>query len=172
MTDFVPIGDFQPRNITHIVVHHSATADTTLENFDAIFNYHTNVKGWRDIGYHAVCEFVAGSTVAQYGRPEHVQGAHVAGFNDYTLGICIVGNFSVTMPNVDLLRYAAWRVIAPWCVQYSIPVENIVGHSEVPGTDTECPGLNLDMDRFRELISEYILKQTFPDEGGDGAAIS
>lgn len=169
MGSFVSTTQFQLRPIDYIVVHHSATADTTLENFDAIRDYHMNVRGWRDIGYHAVAEMVNGSPVVQYGRPEHIPGAHVVGHNANTLGICIVGNYSENPINLPLIRQAAFRVVAPWCVQYHVPVDHVVGHREVPGTSTQCPGLNFDMNAFRVLVNQYILYQNFPDEGEDVA---
>lgn len=172
---YVDLSEYQHRNIEYIVIHHSASADTALEDFDAIFNWHTgnpNVdppvgRGWRDIGYHAVVERLENSPSAQFGRPDHTPGAHVFGHNSSTLGCCFVGNFNNGPPNMDLIRYGAFRVIAPWCVQYHVQVEQVVGHNEVPGTSTDCPGTFFDMDAFRDLVNEYIIYQTFPDEGGD-----
>jgi len=167
----VPIEDFVLRRIDWIVVHHSAGRDTTLENFSQIWTSHVRDNDYFDIGYHAVVELVGGAFLAHFGRPDHVPGAHVRGFNENSLGICIVGNYSRGAPPPGLLQVAARRVVAPWAVQYSVPIDHIIGHRDAPNAHTECPGTFFDMDNFRELVSHYIPQSEAehdPDAGTTG----
>lgn len=76
------------RAITDIVIHCSASANgdakVTRETID---RWH-RVKGWQGIGYHYVVELDGRLAV---GRPESQIGAHVAGSNAKSIGICMVG---------------------------------------------------------------------------------
>jgi N-acetyl-anhydromuramyl-L-alanine amidase AmpD len=45
-------------------------------------------NGWRDIGYHYV---IKRNGTVQAGRPDNQVGAHVAGHNATSIGICMVG---------------------------------------------------------------------------------
>ena len=82
------------RLIDEIVVHCTATnpkwyANKSAEDVVAeIRRWHTEERGWSDIGYHAVVH--RDGSVAQ-GRPDWKKGAHVAGHNATTIGIALVG---------------------------------------------------------------------------------
>lgn len=148
---------------THIVVHHSATADsTTLPNVGAIREYHINTNKWRDIGYHWVLDRMgaAGRVEVVMGRLPDEDGAHAPelGMNRVGFGICCVGNYDVTAPPDDLL--AALRRFCLYLMRtYNIPVENVIGHREVQAAGgvplagrKTCPGRLWDMDAFRASL--------------------
>ena len=141
------------RKWTHIVVHHSATDKGDAASFD---RYHRNTRGWRNgLGY----DFVIGNgTRSGDGEIEvgdrwrrQIDGAHceAGGMNQKAVGICFVGNFEEksrpTKAQIDsgtaLVRYLAWK--------FSIPPENILGHGEVPGASTQCPGRHFPTERLR-----------------------
>ncbi len=129
----------------HIVVHHSATPGGNAEQFD---HYHRTVRGWDELGYHFVITNGQGAPdgQVQVGSRWKVQkwGAHTGGtpdneYNEYGIGICLVGDFSSSMPTqaqldslVELLDYLAAR--------YGISKHNIIGHRDAPGANTQCPG--------------------------------
>ena len=59
--------------------------------------------------------------------------------NSTGIGVCLVGNFSkdkVTKKRMGPLVH----LVNTLCEYYNIPVKNILGHSEVSGSNTECPG--------------------------------
>lgn len=76
------------RTIDKIIVHCSATREGQDITIDTIRDWHVNERGWRDIGYHYVI-YLDGSV--HEGRPEEMMGAHVAGHNRNSIGICYVG---------------------------------------------------------------------------------
>jgi N-acetyl-anhydromuramyl-L-alanine amidase AmpD len=39
---------------------------------------------------------------------------------------------------------------------YRIPVENILGHAELPGAKKSCPGRNIDMSEVRLSIKQNL----------------
>lgn len=82
-----------PRQITHIVVHCTATPEGRHHDIEEVRKWHL-ARGWRDIGYHAL--ILLDGTVRQ-GRPEDEIGAHVAGHNAKTIGVCYVGGMSKDM---------------------------------------------------------------------------
>lgn len=70
-----------------LVVHCAATAPDAQVRAADIRRWHL-AKGWSDIGYHYV---IGRDGVLEPGRPENAVGAHVRGFNQVSLGICLIG---------------------------------------------------------------------------------
>ena len=82
------------RTINEIIIHCSDTPRSwmdgrrTSEKVAEIRRWHVEERGWKDIGYHYVID--VDGTVAE-GRPVAVAGAHVAGHNSHSIGICLIG---------------------------------------------------------------------------------
>ena len=76
------------REIKKIIVHCADTPEGRDVRTAEIKRWHTEERGWSDIGYHWVVE-LDGSIHA--GRPEEVSGAHCKGHNSDSIGICYVG---------------------------------------------------------------------------------
>lgn len=72
---------------THIVVHCSATPPQRDIGRDIIREWHLS-QGWVDIGYAMV---IRRNGLYEFGRHFDDIGAHVAGWNGTTVGICLVG---------------------------------------------------------------------------------
>ena len=127
----------------YIIVHHSAT-----DTGDALslFRLHLRRGFWHGLGYH----FVVGNGTRGKGdgqieiSPRWVHqedGAHckAGGMNHNGIGICLVGNFSkerVSEKQLDSLVYLV-NILREY---YNIPAKNIMGHGQVNGAATECPG--------------------------------
>jgi N-acetylmuramoyl-L-alanine amidase len=139
---------------THIVIHHSASADTSSVNAQDIRRWHKE-RRWRDIGYHLVIERVGTQYEAIIGRPFTEAGAHCAngGMNHRGVGVCFVGDFDKDRPDPEMLRFGA-RHLRAICEMLAIPIERsaIVGHKEVPGASTACPGRHFPMDTLVALV--------------------
>lgn len=75
------------REINLLVVHCSATRPTLDVRAVDIDRWH-KARGWRSIGYHYV---ITRAGFMEMGREEAVAGAHVAGHNRNSIGICLVG---------------------------------------------------------------------------------
>jgi hypothetical protein len=78
-----------------VVIHCSATrptgwfADLPFEEQVAeIKRWHTEDRGWRDIGYHRI---IGRNGELAVGRSLYEIGAHVKGRNRGTIGICLLG---------------------------------------------------------------------------------
>ena len=137
----------------YIVIHHSTTMDGKEFSWGNIRNYHVNVNGWDDIGYHFGIEFIRSSEEILAGRMPDIEGAHCQpkGFNHKSIGVCFVGNFDINQPPIDKVNKGVSLV--KWLMRtYSIPVDNVLGHREVAMDGRTCPGIYFDMDNFRRLL--------------------
>lgn len=76
----------------------------------------------------------------------HEKGAHVYGFNQNTMSVCLIGLDEFSKNQIVCLV----KVLKLWMHTFGIDVDHIVGHCEFPGVTKTCP--NLDMDAIRELV--------------------
>lgn len=145
---------------THIVIHHSQTADDKmLSNVGAIRKHHVEVNGWRAIGYNWLLDRMAGRVEVVMGRLPDEDGAHAEPhFNRVGIGVCCVGNYDVVTPPEDLLLELR-RLVTYLMRANNIPVENVIGHREAQAIDGKpmaerksCPGRLFDMDAFRASL--------------------
>lgn len=60
-----------------------------------IQSFHIESKFWNDIGYNFL---IGGDGAAYVGRGWDFVGAHTKGFNKYSIGIALIGTFSVEYP--------------------------------------------------------------------------
>ncbi|QOV91907.1 peptidoglycan recognition protein family protein [Humisphaera borealis] len=148
--DWVPT--VASRNWKWIVVHHSATPVGGA----ARFNKEHIAKGWDELGYHFV---IGNGTDTGNGAIEvgsrwakQKQGAHCKTadnkFNDFGIGICLVGNFDQTRPSEAQLRSLA-KLIAYLQQTYHVSNKEIIGHGDAKATD--CPGRNVQMAIIRRM---------------------
>ena len=75
------------RDIDKIIVHCTATREGAPVSLDTVRRWHLE-RGWSDIGYHYL--ILLDGTIER-GRPEHIQGAHVKGYNRNSIGVSYVG---------------------------------------------------------------------------------
>jgi hypothetical protein len=141
--------------VTHLIVHHSDGPNTST-NWAAvvlsIWNYHTGTNGWSDIGYNWL---VAPDGVLYEGRGsnstnDNVQGAHFCGFNQATMGTCMIGTYTsvdITAPaRTKLTEILAWKgckanipvIGTALHVSSGLNLNRISGHRD--GCATDCPG--------------------------------
>jgi len=76
------------REIKKVIVHCAATPEGRDVKTEEIKRWHTEERGWSDIGYHWVVEL--NGAVCE-GRNESINGAHCRGHNSDSIGICYVG---------------------------------------------------------------------------------
>lgn len=134
----------------YIIIHHSATDYGNAMEFNKA---HLN-RGWSGVGYHFIID--NGTCGKDDGQIEtsprwikQLNGAHcrASRMNERGIGICVVGNFStdeISPRQMDTLVYLVDKLRA----YYNIPKYNIMGHGQVPGARTECPGKNFPWREF------------------------
>ncbi len=141
--------------VTHLIVHHSAGTNQS-NNWSSvvasIFDFHVNTNGWQDVGYNWLID-PNGVIYQGRGGGDNVRGAHMCGFNNNTMGVCMLGNFEIIQPSdpsIEALeKLLAWKScrenIDPTgsgdIVSHFGNMLNISGHQDGcrPG-HTACPG--------------------------------
>jgi len=135
-----------------VIIHHSAGSDDEGPQTQAYRRYHVGVRGWRDLGYHFVCELVGAGYEVLAGRPLNMGGAHTRGHNSDAIGFCFAGNFELEDPDPEQLAVGA-RFLAGLMDCLEIPSAEIYPHNDFRPTD--CPGKNLNIAELIQLVDRY-----------------
>lgn len=145
------------RHITHIIIHES---DSTWGDAEIINIWHLD-RGWSGNGYHKVIlnGKRASKTVTpvpeddgliEDGRPIEKSGAHARGYNEQSIGICLIGKHGVFSGNQ---MKSLISLVIDYCIEYKIPVRHVLGHYETPMAGGKvCP--EIEMKGFRANLSE------------------
>ncbi|AFM54869.1 amidase [Marinomonas phage P12026] len=115
-----------------IVIHCSDTPNGRDDTAEDIHGWHL-AKGWDGIGYHHVIE-VGGAVRA--GRPHYWIGSHVAGYNEDSLGICMIGR--------DQFDGDQWRALEGLVLSLNAqyPDAEVLGHRDLDSKKT-CPNFDV-----------------------------
>ncbi len=132
--------------VKKIIIHHSASVDGKTQNWGQIRRYHTQQRGWLDIGYHYGIELVDYDYEIMLGRFENESGAHCPGQNNEALGICVVGNFEKT-PVPDEQWGKTLKLVRQLMKNHKLTKNDIYGHRDFKAT--ACPGKYFDMKKFK-----------------------
>jgi len=163
-------------SVKHVIVHHSAGSNTSNDYLNTVRNiylFHTQERGWSDIGYNYL--IAQDGTIFQ-GRSfsddqrdnDDVRGAHFCGQNSGTMGVCMLGNYNTAVPTdtsvASLSQLISWKLykddLDP-LASYTHPANSnlgvIAGHRN--GCATECPGDNLYamLDEIRLSVNEKLV---------------
>ncbi len=132
-------------------VHHTAGSnDYSREEVPAllrsIYQYHAVSLGWGDIGYNVITDKFGRLWEGRYGGlGSSVIGAHAGGFNRYTFGISIIGNYETAYVPWEALEAVA--AIAAWQLSlYGVePGSRTTLTSEGGGTAKYAAGTQVDL---------------------------
>jgi hypothetical protein len=156
-----------------IIIHHSAT---TYGNAKIIDQWHRD-RGFDELGYHFVIGNgnSSGDGQVEVGPrwPKQKWGAHTKTadnrFNDFGIGICLVGNFDVDRPTTAQLK-SVTKLVAYLMETFHIPPDHILGHSDAKATD--CPGKYLSVAQLREMANKLVMANGISLTGSKALAAS
>jgi N-acetylmuramoyl-L-alanine amidase len=147
-----PLRDWQ-----FIVIHHSATRTGNADILDGAHRARGMING---LAYHFVIDN------GTDGKPDglietgprwikQMHGGHCrqAYINEHGIGICLVGNFSRDEPTEKQLDSLV-LLVRGLQEQFKIPDDHILGHGEVIGEFSECPGREFPWEKFRKRLHE------------------
>lgn len=102
------------------VVHHTAGSNEYSKEESAdivrgIYAYHAQTLGWCDIGYNALVDKYGQIFEGRAGGLDKpVQGAHTGGFNENTVGVAMMGDYTSTQPTSSEINtvgtFLGWRL--------------------------------------------------------------
>lgn len=149
-------------------VHHTVNAnDYTRAEVPglvrSIYAYHTQSRGWSDVGYNFLVDRFGRIWEGRYGGVDRaVVGAHTLGYNDYAFAMSAIGNFDITEPSSAMVQ--SYGALFAWKLSlHGIDAQSsrqVVGPDTFPAINghrdadtTACPGryLYAKLDKIREL---------------------
>jgi putative cell wall-binding protein len=140
------------------VVHHTAGSNSYSAGdvpaiIRGIYVFHTQGRGWGDIGYNFLVDKFGRIWEGRYGGVDKpTVGAHAGGFNSQTFGSSTIGDYSTTPPPAAVLtaqsKLIAWKLgLAHVDPTRTTSIEGagtrntVMGHRDL--NDTGCPGAQL-----------------------------
>ncbi len=136
-------------------VHHTVNANDYKRKdvpaiIRSIYAYHTQSRGWSDIGYNFLVDRFGRIWEGRYGGVDRpVVGAHTLNYNSYSFAMSAIGNFELVQPSAAMLQaygaLMAWKLslhgVSAGSTIQRIGAKNfqaINGHRDA--ASTACPG--------------------------------
>lgn len=157
--------------IRAVVVHHTAGTNNYVPSqvpriLRGIYAYHVKTRGWNDIGYNFLVDKWGRIWEGRAGGAQAaVSGAHTVGLNSVSMGVSVMGNYSVAQTPAATVR-ALSRVIGWKSGIHKFPLlgrvtlfgkryPRVMGHRDAAQTD--CPGryLYAKLPTIRRLAVSY-----------------
>lgn len=126
--------------IEYIAIHCSDSPnDREIEAAD-IHQWHTE-RGFDGIGYNHV---IQRDGTVENARPHYWEGAHIAGHNHHSIGICLVGRDEFTDRQISELKKLIY-----W-LKFQYQDAEVVGHYQLDDKKT-CPNFDVPEFMAREM---------------------
>ena len=169
-------------------VHHTVNSNGYSKSqvpsiLRGIYAFHTQSRGWSDIGYNFLVDRFGQIWEGRYGGVDKaVVGAHTYGYNDYSFAMSAIGNFDTAAAPAAMLdaygRLMAWK-LALHGVDASATKQR-VGRGTFPAINghrdagsTACPGryLYAKLPQIREQASRLQKSQPAPEPAPEPAPV-
>lgn len=142
-------------SVDYLIIHCAATPADMDIGIEEIRRWHMQ-RGFKDVGYHYV---IRRDGTTETGRTETTPGAHTAGFNLYSLGICLVGGLKKgTTKGEDNFTEAQWKALAVLLkdLRARYPDAEVCGHRDMPKVYKACPSFDVKskLPELEKLIEE------------------
>lgn len=99
-------------------VHHTVNANDYKRKdvpaiIRSIYAYHTQSRGWSDIGYNFLVDRFGRIWEGRYGGVDRaVVGAHTLNYNSYSFAMSAIGNFELVQPPAEMIQ--AYAALMAW----------------------------------------------------------
>lgn len=129
-----------PAQVKYIVVHCSATQASADIGAKEIDRWHRE-RGMFSIGYHLV---IRRDGTPEKGRELDQPGAHARGFNERSIGVCLVGGIKIVdgkqLPENNFTdeQFKTLQEALTYLKQ-RFPGAEILGHRDLPNVKKDCP---------------------------------
>ncbi len=161
-----PFWPYEYPPVSHLIVHHTETTNSAVDwpaQVRSIWSYHTNTRGWNDIGYNYLIDPLGVIYVGRAGG-DNVKGAHFSCRNYGTQGIALLGSYTSTLPTTAaiqsleaLLAWIASREgVEPLEMSFhaatELNLDNISGHRDGNPSAHVCSSKACPGDSFYPLL--------------------
>lgn len=141
------------KDVKRIVLHCSATPPDMDIGAGEIDRWHRK-KGWWGIGYHFV---IRRDGAVEKGRPCSRFGAHAQGYNQDSIGVCLVGGVRRVKegndgdgPRWDMVpednftpeQWTSLMFLVDALVMRCHPTVEVLGHRDLPRVRKACPSFD------------------------------
>tara|TARA_B100001250_G_scaffold88319_2_gene73104 strand:+ start:4125 stop:4538 length:414 start_codon:yes stop_codon:yes gene_type:complete len=128
-------------NVQYIVIHCAATRPSMDIDAETIDKWHKE-RGFDKIGYHYLIKRDGG---IEEGRKENEAGAHARGYNNKSLGVCLVGGVSeedinVAENNFTQEQWQSFEHLIDQLEERHLGAK-IIGHNEI--SEKDCPAFDV-----------------------------
>ena len=154
------------QTVEHVIIHHTETVtwQDPMVAVRAVYYYHAVERGWGDIGYNYLVDYMGNVYEGRYGG-ENVVGGHAYQYAHGSSGIGVVGSFTdfETTPEAQagVVWITAWvgQALDPWGTadfheQDDLPT--ICGHRDVNASACPGDGLYSQLDDIRTQVAEVL----------------
>lgn len=128
------------RKISKLIIHTSDSPDHLDIGVKEITEWHKQ-QGWSDVGYHYV---IRRDGTIEEGRPVARPGAHTAGHNSDSIGICWVGRSKITRDQ----KGALLQLLSQLLNKFDLDTLDIYGHNDF-NSNKSCPNISVEDIRVR-----------------------
>lgn len=133
-----------------IILHHTASSQKTCEQYYPILrNEHVNKRGYEDIGYHYIIDYLGNVVECRY---LGYQGAHCRGHNSHSYGIALIGNYEAKHVVTFAQYYALKNLLALIRDNNKLDYLHLYPHNKLG--HTLCPGSNA-INMLNKFKSEF-----------------
>ncbi len=154
------------QEVEHVIIHHTDTTNfqDPLIAIRSIYYYHAVTRGWGDIGYNYLVDFMGNVYEGRVGG-DNVVGGHAYQYAHGSSGIGTMGRFAVESETPETLAGLVW--ITAWTGRYldalgfesfheKVDLPTICGHRDVNAST--CPGdqLYADLPTIRDYVNEIL----------------
>lgn len=166
------------RTVKHVIIHHTETPNfqDPLVAIRSVYYYHAVTRGWGDIGYNYLVDFMGNVYEGRAGG-ENVVGGHAYEYAYGSSGIGTMGRFSDDSATPEMQAGLVW--ITAWVGRNLLPhgrsdfhstedLATICAHRDV--NNSTCPGDMLydDLPAIRDYVSAVLYEGRTPGPG-DGS---
>ncbi len=175
------------QTVEHVIIHHTVTPNfqDPLVAIRSVYYYHAVTRGWGDIGYNYLVDFMGNVYEGRYGG-DNVVGGHAYQYAHGSSGISLLGTFESVAETPEAQAGLIW--ITAWVSRGLDPLgradfhetnnlPTICGHRDV--WDSTCPGdaAYADMDWIRTSVADVLASDVDPEphpqfSEGDEAIVS
>lgn len=154
------------QTVKHVIIHHSETPQfrDPMVEIRSIHYYHAVTRGWGDIGYNYLVDYMGNVYEGRAGG-ENVVGGHAFQYARGSAGICTMGSFTSASATPETIAGLTW--ITAWAARDLDPLARhdfhqtpnlptICGHRDVVNSSCPGDGLYADLPTIRQAVADVL----------------